>query len=458
MSSSGTRRGRSGRGAALRLASDPSFELRSLLTDRRSLARLTLGLVTVAALTAAVQGWKHDFPFRLNQRPEDGIAAVIDFQRVNRERTARARDRAAEQVPPVFRRDSKPLSAAAQELGTGLLSFLPAADVSKLPAETRRAFGLAVEGNQPPSGGLPAGDRNESFQRLKQIAADDKKLRDVIADFKLFMKQLEEKTGLIRPEHVMAEVNATGQISVLDAQGELQTVNLSDVQLQSLLAPTGLLYKRWAICPSLAPIRNELEHWLKVQSPESLTYDDQATQNARLTAANEQEPVRDFYIAGNLLVKPGELIDENLLELLQLEYDALDARVGIVTRTIRVAIVFVLILVLAGLIGHYLVRNEPALIADLGRLSLYLGMCVLSVALARGLSFDPWRAEVGPILVCVMVCAVVYSQMLATLTAFALCLIVTVSTGGDLGRFTVLMSVCARRLFCCPPFRRARRW
>src|SRR5438034_432636 len=144
MSLFGTRRGRNGRGAALRLSSGPLTDLRTVLGDRRVLARLAMGLVTIGALTVCVHAWKHAFPFRLDQRPVDGVAAVIDFQRVNPERTARARDRAAEQVPPVFRRDSKPLSPAAQELRTGLLSFLPATDVSKLPAETRRAFGLAV--------------------------------------------------------------------------------------------------------------------------------------------------------------------------------------------------------------------------------------------------------------------------------------------------------------------------
>src|SRR3954467_8005034 len=102
MSLTGTKRGRIGRGAALRLESDPSVELHSWLTDRTAMSRLTLAVVTVAALPLCVQAWKHAFPFRLNQRPVDGVAAVIDFQRVNRERTARARDRAAEQVPPVF--------------------------------------------------------------------------------------------------------------------------------------------------------------------------------------------------------------------------------------------------------------------------------------------------------------------------------------------------------------------
>jgi putative nucleotidyltransferase with HDIG domain len=49
-----------------------------------------------------------------------------------------------------------------------------------------------------------------------------------------------------------------------------------------------------------------------------------------------------------------------------------------------------------------------------------------------------------------MVCSVVYNQMLATLTAFALALIATISTGAGLGEFTVLMSVCATAAILLP--------
>src|SRR5262245_52575114 len=124
MSFLGIRRGRNGRGATLRLTAGPAAEWRELFTDRTKLSRIALGLMTVAALTVGVQGWKHAFPFRLNQRPADGVAAIIDFQRINRERTARARDRAAEQVPPLFRHDPKLLSRAPQELRAGLLAFV----------------------------------------------------------------------------------------------------------------------------------------------------------------------------------------------------------------------------------------------------------------------------------------------------------------------------------------------
>jgi hypothetical protein len=445
----GTRRGRNARGAALRLEMGSTTDWRAVLSDRGTLARLALALVTIAALTVCVQAWKHAFPFRLDQRPVDGVAALIDFERVNREQTARARDRASEQVPPVYRHDSRAVTRAPQELNAGLLTFVPAKNVSQLPPETRRAFGLSVEGNPPAAGGLPAGDRNDAFERLQQIARNEQLLRDLVTDFARFIQPL-DKTGLIRPEHVSAELTTTGQITVADQDGKRRTVSVGDVQLQPLLAPTGLLHGRWALFPNLLPVRSELEYWLKLNSPETLFYDDKATQEARLKASTEQDEVRDHYNAGNLLVKPGELIDERLLELLQAEYDVLDSGVAFGERAARVAIVFLMFLVLALLFGCYLVRNEQALVGDFRRFSLYLGMFVMTVALERGLSFDPWRAEIGPVLACVMVCAVVYNQMLATLTAFALSLIVAVSTGADLGRFTVLMSVCATAAILLP--------
>src|SRR5262249_19544155 len=328
MSLFGTRRGRNGRGATLRLSTGPLTDLRALLRDRRVLARLAMGLVTVVALTVCVQAWTHPFPFRLDQRPVDGVAAVIDFERVNRERTARARDRAAEQVPPIVRHDPRSIARAPQELSAVLSTFASARDLGNLPAESRRAFGLAVEGNQPTAGGLPAADRTEAFQKLKDIASKEQLLRDVVADFAKFL-QLLEKTGLIRAEHITPELSATGQLAVVDPDGSVRNVNLSEVQLPQWLAPSGALHGRWALFPNLLPIRSELEYWLKFQSPETLFYDDKATQEARLKAsADDRNVVNDVYNPGNLLVKPGELIDESRLDLLKAEYDELDLHVS----------------------------------------------------------------------------------------------------------------------------------
>ena len=449
MSLFGFRRGRNNRGVTLKVTPDPVAELRLLLTDRSVLARLALGLITVVALTACVQGWKQAFPYRLDERPVAGIAAAVDFQRVNRERTNRARDRAAEQVPHVFRLDIRSLQRLPQELRVGLQAFGQAADVPMLPPEVRRAFGLSAEGALPTVTGVPAADRAEIFRRLKQLSSDDDQFNDVIADFTRFIQPL-EKSGLLRIEHLPPDLSPGSQIAIREGEDEPRTVSQSEVQLVQILSTNGFLNNRWALFPSLLPYRVELEHWLKVQSPETLFYDDPATQAARQKARAEEEPALDVYNAGNLLVKPGDLIDEPKLELLQAEYDALEALATPRERVVRVLIVFLMLGTLAMLIGYHLVRHEPDLVWNIRSLSLYLGLVVAGVCLGRLLSFDPWRAELAPVVACVMICAIAHNQVLATMTAFALSAIVTVSTGADIGRFTVLMSACATAAIFLP--------
>ena len=65
---------------------------------------------------------------------------------------------------------------------------------------------------------------------------------------------------------------------------------------------------------------------------------------------------------------------------------------------------------------------------------------MLAVALGRILSFDPWARDVIPVIVTVMVFAIAYNQVLATLTGFSLSLILTLATGGTFPHFVVLMS------------------
>lgn len=449
MSLFGIRRGRNTRGVTLKVTPDPVAELRLLLTDRSVLARLALGLVTVAALTACVQGWKQAFPYRLDERPVAGIAAAVDFQRINRERTNRARDRAAEQIPHVFRLDTRSLQRLPQELRVGLLSFSQATDVPMLPPEVRRAFGLSAEGALPTVAGVPAADRADIFRRLKQLASDEDQFNDVIGDFARFIQPL-DKNGLLRVEHLPPDLTPGGPIAIREGDDELRSVTQNEVQLVQILAANGLLNGRWALFPSLLPYRIELEHWLKVQSPETLFYDDAATQAARQKARTEEPPALDVYNAGNLLVKPGELIDEPKLELLQAEYDQLESKATLRERAVRVLIVFLMLGTLALLIGYHLVRHEPDLVWNIRPFALYLGFVVAGVCLGRMLSFDPWRAELAPVVAVVMICAIVHNQVLAILTAFALSLIVTVSTGADIGRFTVLMSACATSAILLP--------
>jgi len=147
---------------------------------------------------------------------------------------------------------------------------------------------------------------------------------------------------------------------------------------------------------------------------------------------------------GFWVIEPGgQIKSELLLEQLEAQHLRHDAMMTTVQRGVRVGTVALMLIVLAGLNGSYLVRNERGLAGSLGPLAVYLAALVTAVVAGRLLSHDPWRAEVIPMLVVVMVFAISYNQVLATLTAFSLCLIVTLSTVSDISHFVVLMSVTA---------------
>jgi len=116
---------------------------------------------------------------------------------------------------------------------------------------------------------------------------------------------------------------------------------------------------------------------------------------------------------------------------LHAQYEELERQVGFPERIIRLITVFLLLIVLGGLIGYYLVRNERRLATNVRRLTVYLVVVTLSITLSRLLSFDPWRAEVVPLLCTVMILAIAYNQVLAALTGFSMTLVVTLAIGAD---------------------------
>src|SRR5260221_13387686 len=110
MAISGGRRGRGSRTLGMRLGNGPGREMLTALRDRRVQLRLLLCGAALAVLTISVHGWKLAFPFRLDQQPLHGVAAKIKFEKVNKDLTKRAPDRASEDVPLIFRHDPQPLA------------------------------------------------------------------------------------------------------------------------------------------------------------------------------------------------------------------------------------------------------------------------------------------------------------------------------------------------------------
>ena len=151
----------------------------------------------------------------------------------------------------------------------------------------------------------------------------------------------------------------------------------------------------------------------------------------------------DPYEPGDLLVNPGEPITDDELALLEAEYETAEQQVSVSERVLKVAVVFGMLAVLAVLNGFYITRNEPQLVRSISRLTVYLLSIVLAIVLGRYMSYDPLRAEIIPLTATVMVFAIAYNQVLATLTALTLSLILTLATTSQLSQFVVLLSTTA---------------
>src|SRR5690606_32014904 len=110
-----------------------------------------------------------------------------------------------------------------------------------------------------------------------------------------------------------------------------------------------------------------------------------------------------------------DVIAEPHLRLLRAEYEELQQQLGWPGLMLRMGVVFFMLVVLAALNGYYISRNEPTLIRSVSRLIVYLSWLVLAVALGVLLS-NAWQTEVIALAVTVMVFAVAYNPVFATLT------------------------------------------
>ncbi len=443
----GHKKTRSSRAAEIRDTSSVSVKLHEALQDRGVLLRLLLCLIAMIALLFAIEGWKSSFPYRLGDRLDHGVAAKIDFALHNDRRTTLKQQESEDNVHLIFRRDPTALNDLPAKLRGHLRDVAEAVAVDDLPQQTQLAFGLNVAGQSKGGAGPESQNRVQDFATLKaSVSVGEgaaRSIDDLIGDFQRFLSALKEQGVVDRDELKEHNISVDRMIAVVSEtdKADRQTYPAGQLLIGELISETGGLGQVWTSYSKLEPIRPMLELWLLKQSPVTLHYDAQQTQSARVVAREAVQDQYDPYNRGEVLVAPGDVIDDGTLGVLRAQYRALEKNVRMDQRLERVAIIFILVLVLGMLIGYYVVHNEPQLVASAGRLGMFLAISVLAVWLGRLLSYDPWRAEIIPLAVTVMVFAIAYNQILAALTAFALALIITLSTTADLGHFVVLMSV-----------------
>ena len=452
-----SKNGRAGGGSA----SAESWRDR-LLLRRGAAARLALAGVACLALVAAVRGWEPTLRTRLGDFTDDGIAARVPFEVEDGIQTASRRAAAAAAVPPVFRNEPQRFDGLDALFRRQLRTLALSASWDEAPGAERAAFGLAVAETGPARGDAEAAARNQ-FETIRSVllgrpagGGDDRpaapdRLDALTAELRPLLGGLAE-VGTLTPEALRAaDLSADSPLLIVGPDRPVPPPgSLPDAAVAAethttewLLTKTDSFDVAWNAAPSLSALRGPVERWLIRTAPASLVPDAAAAAAAREAAARAVPEAVTAFARGQMLVPPGEVVDGDAADLLAEEHLALLRRAGPGARLTRAAVVAGVLAVIAGLIGAFLKRNEPRLTAEPGRLASYLGLVVGAVALGRWLSFDPWRAEAVPVLVCAMTFAVAYNQWLAGLTGLAVSAVVVFSTTADLGHLMVLSSAAA---------------
>ncbi|MCA9108840.1 MAG: HDIG domain-containing protein [Planctomycetaceae bacterium] len=423
------------------------------LKDRSLLGRIGLCLLAVLILLVVVPSWWIPFPYREGQSVPNGVVASIDFEVVDHEETYLLRENAADAAPFVFENNPEKLDALPANFEAAVLAIDKAESIADLPEEIRRDFGL-----NGPSPDAPEGFRTpeERFAALNAAVAElgqkttKQQVDDLVFDLSTLIEPL-KASGII-PKGARTELGISyeSRLKVVPTKEAAstaattgETVLLIDVDLPDLLRGSAPKSVKWGSSPSVDKIKPLVTTWILNQYPATLRFDQLATEEGRATARASIPDVENTYPKGGTLISPGSVLDANDIALLTAEYEKLKQQATFSDLSLRIAVVFVLLTALAALNGYYLYRNEPNVVKNIKRLIVYLTAIVVAVALARLLSFDPWRASVIPIVATVMVFAIAYNQVFAALTGFTLCLIVTLATTMQLSQFVVLMTTVA---------------
>ncbi|MEZ6067604.1 MAG: HDIG domain-containing protein [Planctomycetaceae bacterium] len=451
------RRTRLSRTVAFRNQGSLWSRLSAAFQDRGVLLRLSICLLAILAMLVATEAWRAPFPFREGDRPPHGIAAKVNFRRINERETEQARSAAEDQAPFIFNNRPELLDPLPQQLRAALGEISRAESIDELDESVRKAFGMydpviGTDG-KPILGPFQANSADERFRRLKGAVtmADEltarQRIDDIIDDFTKFITPLRQ-IGIVDPKEVGDRRNRIDEGSRLHIRTAWEGEDAADlflpqVQLEPRLTDAGDLGKSWLSYPAIpAEIRPALSHWLLRMTPTTMRYDDVETRETKEAARRKIADIYDEYTAGDRLVMPGEMVTLDSLTLLRAEYRAVEDQIGVPARFVRVGVVFFMLVVLAFLQGFYFVWYEPRLAHSLSRLAVYVTATVIAVAIGRWLSY--WaRAEVIPLVVIVMIFAIAFNQVLATLTGFTLALLLTLSTTMQFDQFVILMSTAA---------------
>ena len=447
MSTGSQNRTRSERAASLQLPPGKMQRFTALFQQSQVWTRFAVAFVAAVIILSVCQCWRAPFSYRSGYVPPRDMYARVQFDVPNDAKTQLAKELKRRDVICFYSNRSVGLTQLREKLKDQLFLVLEAPSFDQLSPDALSAWEQFYEGDETAS---PEESAPAVFAVIKATFAEDEELQTLDEAVRVAMLPFYE-TGLLRSlEH---EEGDTGSIRVYSPNqpDDIQVVPVERVRIaQASLDMKQRIDEEFKLrfkYEQASVAAQTVSQWVASRLPETLSYDDPRSEEARATAAAEVADVLTTYYSGRTLIaEAGKPLSKEKLDLLAAEWTALQGQTSVPDALVRLAGYAGMIVALYLLCGTYIFYvHDRELITDPKRLLLLLTVVTITIVACWFASAERWKAEVTPLVIAAITATVAYGRELALLVLSAVCLAVTLLIGHDLAGFVV---VSAATLSC----------
>ena len=439
--SSGPKRKRGDRVAALQLPPGTIDRFITVMQRRDVLLRLALALVAMLFLWGITWGWGPAFPYRAGDVPTRTVVAHVNFSMEDEEKTDELREAARKKLEVIYAHNPQKLIEKFEELKGKVFQVIRAESFLKLDDAVKQEF---FDRASPAEPTMMKDYREDIFDNFRLALKDDMDLGQFEAGLRRAFADY-QTNGLIEELEHTPDDGTLLQIRVR-SEGSSETPRLVETKKVRIAEVLPELKLRLESELKSKEVAEPIHFWLKPRLPNTLAWTAEAKEalkRDRDDAAAKILPEKREFIAGEtILAKAGETLEKGKegYELLSREYEARLEQMHPSTMLLHSLADFGMYLALYILCGTYIYFHQPLLLTDWRRYVSLLTLVVVTVSLALVMKIDDWQAEAIPLVLFAMTAAIAYRQEVGLLRSGAGALVFTVSSGFGLAEFTVLLA------------------
>ena len=411
-------------------------------------ARIGIAVAAAIVLLVVCRTWRPPFAYRVGTIPARDLVTRVTFQVPDKAMTDAVRRQKRQSVLPLYRNRIEPIKNLRGKLKNqlSLLELVPS--FNQMSPADLRVFSEFYEGDEAAGpGDTPA----ERFAALKAVLSQEEATRKIDEAIGIAMLPVYERGLLQGVQHTelqgsqrMIRVYPAGQPDAAEPV-ELSKVLIAQArtEIESRLREQ---FRTRFESEAGQKVARMISDWISARLPEyeTLQYDDELSEKARLEAEANVEPVMTTYYKGtSTLADAGSPLSLPELALLRREWQELTTQMRWGDRLARVAAYAGMIAALYLLCGSYIYFvDDRSLILDQVKLAKLAALFTLTVSLGYFASRDQWRGELVPLVLASIIAAVVYGRELALLLMAAACLSMTLFLGADLADLVMMAAAC----------------